>query len=140
MVLNKERFYFGHIYIKLHDDKEFRDKYEKEKVAFVEKTKKLAGKFLSGLRKNKIIDAEFTDDKQKKQSKTAVGKFPPKSIEHLREHLKKKNENRITVKEYSKLLDINIQVARRLLKKYVKKKELDFWREAKGTCVNYSKR
>ena len=142
MVLNKERFYFGHIYIKLHDDKEFRDRYEKEKDIFVKKTKKLAGKFLSGLRKdkNKKIDGEFTDDKQKRQSKIPIGKFPPKSIEYLREHLKKKNVNRITVKEYSELLGVDIQVARRLLKKQVKNKELDFWKEAKGMCVYYSKR
>lgn len=140
MVLNKERFYFGHIYTVLHDDKEFRDRYEKEKDIFVEKTKRLAGKFLSGLRKdkNKIIDTEFTDDK-KKRNKTPVEKFPHETIEYLRKYLKK-NENRITVKQYSKELGKSEWIANRLLKIYVKSKDLGFFREAKGKYVYYSKR
>lgn len=138
MVLNKERMYFGHIYTKLHDDTEFRIKYEKEKDEFVAETIELAGKFLSGLRKDKkkIIDTKFEENKQKKLT---VGKHPFKSIEYLEKHLKE-NENRITVKEYSALLKIDPQVARRLLNNFVKTKRMDFWKEDKGTCVYYSKK
>lgn len=141
MVLNKEKMYFGHIYTKLHKDKEFRDRYDKEKDKFVAETIELAGKYLSGLRKdkNKIIDAEFEEDKQKKQNKITVGKFPPESIEYIREYLKK-NNNKITVKEYSKLLGKSEWIAKRLLKEHVKEKELGFWKETKGMYVFYSKK
>ena len=140
MVLNKEKMYFGHIYNKLHEDIEFRNRYEKEKDVFVKKTIELAGKFLSGLRKDKIIDTDFVDNKQGEKSKEIVGTFPIKSIEYLREYLKKKIGNKITVKEYSELLDVSIQVARRFLKNFVKEKELGFWRETKGVHVYYCKR
>lgn len=143
MVLNKERMYFGHIYTKLHKDTEFRNMYEKQKDVFVKKTIELAGKFLSGLRKdkdkNKIIDTEFEEDKQKKQSKTVVGKFPPESIEYIRKYLKE-NNNRIIVKEYSKLLGKSEWIAKRLLKEHVKEKRLGFWKEEKGMHVFYSKK
>ncbi len=140
MVLNKERTYFGHIYTELHDDKKFRDRYEKEKDIFVKEAKRLAGKFLSGLRKdkNKIIDAEFTKNKQKEKNKLVVGKHPLRSIEHLRKHLKE-TKNEITVKEYAKILDESIGIARRTLNGFVKDKEFDYIQKGK-TKVYYSKK
>ena len=140
MVLNKERFYFGHIYTTLHKDKEFRDRYEKEKDNFVKETKRLAGKFLSGLRKDKTktIDADFTEDKKKKQKKLTIGNFPLRSIEYLRKHLKE-TKNEITVKEYAILMEVSIDIARSYLNKFVKKKEFDYIMRKKAK-VYYSKR
>ena len=132
--------YFGHIYIKLHEDTEFRNMYEKEKDKFVAETIELAGKFLSGLRKDKnkkkVIDTEFEGDKQKNQSKIVVGKFPFKTIEHLKKHLKT-CENRITIKEYMILIGCSEKTARGIFNKFVKRKELNYFNEGR-TEVYYS--
>lgn len=47
MVLDDEKHYFGHIYVKLHDNKEFREWYEKEKDIFINDAIKEGGKFKS---------------------------------------------------------------------------------------------
>ena len=140
MVLNKERMYFGHIYSKLHNDKEFRIRYDKEKDKFVKEARDLAGRFLSGLIKDKdkkkIIDVDFEEDKKKKQSKTS-GNYPLKSIEFLKKHFKKNNIKSITVKEYSKILGESKGIAGRILKKLVKEKMMHYWLGAKGEYFYY---
>lgn len=79
MVLNKQKMYFGHIYTKLHNNTEFRNLYLKQKDAFVEKTMELAGKFLSGLRKDKekkkTIDVEFEQEKTDKEKNKMINIF-----------------------------------------------------------------
>ena len=116
MVLNKERTYFGHIYTELHDDKKFRDRYEKEKDIFVKEAKRLAGKFLSGLRKDKIqfIEEDKLTDEERK------AKYPP--IEYLRIYLKK--HDRITIKEYADILKESEYKASKRLNEFVVNKEL----------------
>lgn len=44
MIMDDGRYYFGHIYVKLHNDKAFRDWYEVEKDKFIKETLEKGGK------------------------------------------------------------------------------------------------
>lgn len=61
MIKDDMHHYFGHVYIKLHDNEEFREWYEQEKDAFIEKAKKEGGKFKS-VQENEGIEQEEEDE------------------------------------------------------------------------------
>ena len=56
MILDEEEYYYGHVYIELHENDELRTWYEKEKQNFIDRNLKIGGKF-----KVKVIDAELED-------------------------------------------------------------------------------
>ena len=64
MILDEEKEskpnYYGHVFIKLHDNNELRTWYEKEKKKFIKRNLKIGGKF-----KVDIIDAELEEDPNK---------------------------------------------------------------------------
>lgn len=144
LVLNKYRRYIGHIYVKLHEDEEFRNNYLKEKDKFIQRSLKRKG-FSSAIIND--ADVELDNDKndtnkesneQKKQSKISISNFPVRSIEYLRKHLKE-TKNEITTYEYSKIMKVSIEIARRDLNKFVEKKEFDYVMRGK-TKVYYSRK
>ena len=132
LVLNKNRRYIGHIYVKLHEVKTFRNNYLKEKNEFIQRS--LKNKGFSGAENN---DKNNTK-KESNKSKIVVGKFPFKTIEHLKKHLKT-CENRITIKEYMVLIKCSEKTARGILNKFVDKKELNYFNEGR-TMVYYSRK
>jgi len=56
MILDEDEYYYGHVFIKLHDNDELRTWYEREKKKFIKRNLKIGGKF-----KVKIIDAELEE-------------------------------------------------------------------------------
>ena len=57
MILDEEKNYYGHVYIRLHDNNELRIWYGKEKKKFINRNLKIGGKF----KVKNVIDAEFDE-------------------------------------------------------------------------------
>jgi len=66
MIKDDKNLYFGHIYVKLHEDEEFREWYENEKDFFIEKAKKLGGKFKSVQENEDDEQEEINEDLQER--------------------------------------------------------------------------
>ncbi len=64
MIMDDEQYYFGHVYVKLHDNEEFREWYEKEKDKFIEETIKKGGKFKSIQDSEEAEQEELDEDLQ----------------------------------------------------------------------------
>lgn len=119
MVLDKSKHYFGHIYTKLHDDKELREWYEKEKDAFIERSIELGARF-----KADIVDVEFEQEEE------------DEDLQELRDYIRKHN-NRISIKKYASLINQSYKIASRILKGFVSDKKLKVKKEEKGKLIFY---
>ncbi|MFW9971273.1 MAG: hypothetical protein ACFFDF_13855 [Candidatus Odinarchaeota archaeon] len=62
MILDDEKHYFGHIYVKLHDDDAFRKWYEHEKDLFIQDSIDKGGKFKSLQEDQDIEQEEITEN------------------------------------------------------------------------------
>lgn len=113
MIMDDEKYYFGHIYVKLHEDEEFREWYEKEKDLFIEETVEKGGKHRS-IQEEEEEEEELSKDLQE-------GYLT--SIKYLKKFLKD-NNNRITAVEYASLIKKSYKVALRILKEFIANKEL----------------
>ncbi len=86
MILEEEKgkeYYYGHVYIKLHDNNELRTWYEREKQKFIKRNLKIGGKF-----KVKVIDAELEDIDEELEEKLNYLKdnyTPPYKSEETKE-------------------------------------------------------
>jgi len=64
MIMDDEQQYFGHVYVKLHDNEELRAWYEKEKDIFIARTTKEGGKFKSIQEDVEIEEEELDEELQ----------------------------------------------------------------------------
>ena len=132
MILDDQRYYFGHIYVKLHDDNEFRDWYENEKDKFIKKSIKDRG-----------FTATADDDDESDNNIIEIGEgankdgfFELDKFEYLEDNLKNGN-HQITIQEYIDLIGVTYKVAIRMLKGFVSEKKLKSKKVAKGKLVFY---
>lgn len=146
MIMDDQKYYFGHIYIKIPDEDEedvFWDWYEEEKDKFIKKSIKLRGKFLA--------DEEYEEDEDeyddedgiinmvKKNDKDSYKAEPDlDSFEYLEDYLKSpESDNKITIKGYAELIGITYDKSRRKLRRWEIKKYLQRKNEAKGLKVYF---
>ena len=123
MILDDERRYFGHVYLKLHKEEEFRKWYEKEK-----------DKFIDDISENPQISA-IPDDIV--FGELEVDDFHDlESIEYIKAYLKQ-NNNEITIEDYIEATEKTYMVARRVLSNFADDKKLKFKRIAKGKLVYF---
>lgn len=59
MILDSNKEYFGHVYLKLHGDEKFREEYEKEKDEHIKKLTRDGGVVKAAQDDNEIIETEF---------------------------------------------------------------------------------
>lgn len=91
LVLNKYRRYIGHIYVKLHDDEEFRNYYLKEKNKFIQKS--LKDKGFSRAQRN-VIDNDELDNVIEKSDEKKPNKQIDKKIRILEAVIKDNKKNK----------------------------------------------
>ncbi len=123
MILDDERRYFGHVYLKLHDEEEFRAWYEKEK-----------DKFIVDISENPQISAMPDDIEFEELEDNEF--YDLESIEYIKAYLKQHN-NEITIVEYASVTNKTIKVARRVLGNFADDNKLKFRKEAKGKLIFY---
>ncbi|MFW9968759.1 MAG: hypothetical protein ACFFDF_01075 [Candidatus Odinarchaeota archaeon] len=122
MLLNERKEYFGHIYVKLHDDERFRDWYETQKDKFIDYIVNLGGK----------VNLEEKDDGSNKKFKRYMGKLEKHLTDHyfnsenkkrdIRMYLDKK-ERKETLEELSEVYNLSISTISYALNK------IDGWLE-----------
>ena len=110
MILDDERRYFGHVYLKLHEEHEFRKWYEKEK-----------DKFIKDISENPQVSA--TPDNIELEDDDIYNDL--ESIEYIRAYLKQ-NNNEITIADYANATGKTKKVAKRILVNFVNNKKLKF--------------
>ncbi len=115
MILDDEKRYFGHVYLKLHKEHEFREWYEKEKDKFIKEISE--NPQVSATRDDIVlVDLEDNDIFNDLES-----------IEYIEAYLKQ-NNNEITIADYAIATGITEKVARRVLGNFAKDKKLKFKR------------
>jgi len=124
MILDDERRYFGHVYLRLHKEQEFRDWYEKEK-----------DKFIDEISENPAISAT-PDDIELVDLEGDDIYDDLESIDFIKAYLKQ-NNNRITVVRYASIIDQSYKISLRILKGFVSDKKLKMKKEAKGKLIFY---
>jgi len=113
MILDDERYYFGHIYVKLHDDEEFREWYENEKDIFIKDAIKKGGLFPS-------VDGEEETEIDIDESDYFA---ELDSIEYVKLCIKESG-NELTIKRYSGIIECTETISRRILDNFVKNKKI----------------
>jgi len=124
MILDDERRYFGHVYLKLHDEEEFREWYEKEK-----------DKFIEDISENPQIRAT-PDDIELVDLEGDDVYNDLESIDFIRAYLRQ-NNNEITIVEYADIIEKSDKVARRILDNFVSDKKLKFKKVGKAHRLTY---
>ena len=124
MILDDERRYFGHVYLKLHEEHEFRKWYEKEKDKFIKDISE--NPQVSATPDNiELVDLEGDDIYNDLES-----------IDFIKAYLKQ-NNNKITVVRYASIIGKSYKVSLRILKRFVSNKKLKMKKEAKGKLIFY---
>ncbi|GAH59551.1 unnamed protein product, partial [marine sediment metagenome] len=119
MILDDERRYFGHVYLKLHEEHEFREWYEKEKDKFIQDISEKPQ--ISATPDNiELVDLEGDDIYNDLES-----------IDFIRTYLRQ-NNNEITIADYALIINQSYKVSLRILKGYVVNNQLKTRKEAKG--------
>ena len=124
MILDDERRYFGHVYLKLHEEHEFREWYEKEK-----------DKFIDDISENPQIKAT-PDDIELVDLEGDDIYNDLESIDFIKAYLRQ-NNNEIIITDYAKILEKKDNVARRILDNFVDDKKLKCKKVAKGKHVYF---
>lgn len=110
MILDDERRYFGHVYLRLHEEHEFREWYEKEKDKFIDYISKNP-QIRATPDDNELEDDDIYDDLE--------------SIDFIKAYLKQ-NNNEITIVDYANATGKTEKVAKRVLVNFVNNKKLKF--------------
>lgn len=113
MILDDERRYFGHVYLKLHEEHEFREWYEKEK-----------DKFIQDISENPQVSAT-PDDIELVDLEGDDIYNDLESIDFIKAYLKQ-NNNEITIADYALVTNKTEKVAKRILVNFVNNKKLKF--------------
>ena len=125
MILDDERRYFGHVLLKLHEEHDFREWYEKEK-----------DKFIDDISENPAISATLEDDIELVDLEGDDVFNDLESIEYIKAYLRQ-NNNEITVVDYAYATSKTIKVARRVLGNFAKDKKLKVKKVGRGNTLTY---
>ncbi len=113
MILDDERRYFGHVYLKLHNEHEFREWYEKEKDKFIHNI--LENPQISATTNEiELVDLEGDDVYNDLES-----------IDFIKAYLRQ-NNNEITIIDYAFVINNTNIVARRILNNFANEKKLNY--------------
>jgi len=130
MILDDERYYFGHIYVKLHNDNEFREWYEKEKDTFIQ----------DAIKKGGLFPTASDDDETENLDEDEYDYFADlDSIEYVKLCIKESGDG-LTIKRYSGIIEKSEKVARRILDGFVKNKQIAIKKGAHNINIYYLKK
>lgn len=90
MIMDDEQRYFGHVYLKLHNEEEFREWYEEEKDTFIEDITEKAGKVRAVIGKERAVIGNF----EEKVDQEELDEMLQEVLEFLRKNYESKNPDR----------------------------------------------
>ena len=124
MILDDEKRYFGHVYLKLHKEHDFREWYEKEKDKFIDDISENP-QVMATPDDIELVDLEGDDVFNDLES-----------IEYIKAYLRQ-NNNEITISDYAIATDKTEKVARRVLGNFAKDKKLKVKKVGRGNTLTY---
>ena len=115
MILDDERRYMGHVYLKLHNNQEFRDWYEKQKDIFID-----------DISKNPKVKAVKDKEELTQEEIDELNYIPTdlESIDYVKLCIREAPGNELTIKRYSGIIEKSEKVASRILNNFAKYKKI----------------